>query len=316
MSHSKKPDPDMEVVDMLLGLRRRRPFRIPPPIKDPASEDYPPAKPKPPSLPDYHFDPSTGYSYPITAPEANENYVFVGNSNNFKTDWRQIGTPITQEDVGEKTFNTIGRDVKYKPEHHNTSIPGISRLSDDALREGLAPYDIPEAPIHDMERKELFNLYVNSHSPKISPDTRTGERPPTDAERNFVHAKFYEQNSAGFVRAPQRAMRNPIPQPHIAPNAYGSGSNPATINNSPPPPPIDPPAGLSDYTPKPFQNLSMSDVADAGKFAVSATEMAVPALARGVSAAQPYIGTALMAKSLYDSYTNKEDSEDRQSSEM
>jgi hypothetical protein len=113
---------------------------------------------QPPPMPEIYQGPQTKYPYVIQAPEVNPDFVWVGNRDDFSGNWHRIGDPISQENVGRTTYNAIGQDQAFGPQHHNVNIPRESRFTQEELQNKLRGLNLP----YEGDRSSLFKRLINT----------------------------------------------------------------------------------------------------------------------------------------------------------
>lgn len=301
-------------------------------------QDYPVRRSVAPKPPEMYHERITGYTYPITAPEPNLDFVFVGNRDNFQYKWVRKGTPIDKEDIGS-SYSSFNPKSLYGDIHHNLNIPRESKMSDDEFRQALVPYELPTSTLHDMWRKDLFKMYINSKNPLISSETQSGERPPTDNELayvQYVHERMGEPKDGELYRnlrkeqnlssqsSPSAESGRPMPdldwwrqqiispqqrqmasqQQQRGPNTIGTGNNPMTLSN------------MNEEIPN---HMTLSNASGAIGAARSIGAMApegsmMGAIGGAAGSIYPAVGLGLMAKSLYDMH--QQDKKERYSKIM
>lgn len=127
-----------------------------------------------PSTPEMYTGSTTKYPYVIQAPEADPNYVWVGNRDDFTGNWHRIGDPITENLVGHTTYSAIGQDKTFQPQHHNVNLPVESSLSQEQLQNKLRNFNLP----HEGDRTTLFKRMINAQeSPDLMRKLQEGQQP-------------------------------------------------------------------------------------------------------------------------------------------
>ncbi len=258
----------------------------------------PPQKPAMPKMFQYGE-----YNYPYSMPESNPNYAWVANRDNLEGNWQKIGSPITKDLVGNTTFNQIGGEGTFQPQHHGANIPQETRFSDDELRNNLQKWNLPT----DGNREQLFerNIRVKNH-PTYLKNLMDGKQNNTaevqdvmgnnpqygsmqEALKDAQSLRTDRQN-AGYYENVQNPISASPNLNQTVERTIGTGSNPMTINNMP---------GASQ---------AARNVAQGAGAAEAATGVSTFA-----SRAMPMVNLALLAGSmLQNSKANTQQKEDEQ----
>ena len=128
----------------------------------------------PPSMPEVYRGPQTNYPYVIQSPEPNPDFAWVGNRDNFEGNWHRFGDTITPEKVGRTTYNLIGQDQTFGPQHHNVNLPGESSFTEEQLQDKLRGLNLP----YEGNRSSLFKRMINAQeSPDLMRRLQEGGRP-------------------------------------------------------------------------------------------------------------------------------------------
>lgn len=155
----------------------------------------------------------TGYRYPMSAPESDPNYVFVGNRDNFSGGWYPIGEPMTPEAVGASTYSSIQNDRVFGPQHHNINLSPQTRMNEEQLSQQLEGYGIQG----EGNRENLFKQYINiAESPDLQGKLAQGESPATEEElRNIINRHHLSPLQEAEV---SRRERRGVMAPHQNPS--------------------------------------------------------------------------------------------------
>jgi hypothetical protein len=115
-----------------------------------------------PEMPEFYEGKTTHYKYPVSAPEKNDKFIFVGNRGNMTANWYRIGAKIDKytEALGNTTMSLFSdRNPKvFQADDHNINLPDLSSCSDEALKEKLRVLELSEEGI----RVDLFKRLVDA----------------------------------------------------------------------------------------------------------------------------------------------------------
>lgn len=193
---------------------------------------------KPPPMPETYRG-RTGYNYPVFAPPENENFVFVGNSDNMSGNWYRKGDKINPAKVGRTTFQNIGKDGVFGSQHHNQHVPAESHLSQEDLQQKLQNYNLPS----EGERSDLWKRYINTKEGNLAPKIAAGE-PLTEVEIADVvnrhepvdlarAAELREMRRGAAVQPLQQPLNQRLAQSNANPrNWMPSNNNPMRLDGS------------------------------------------------------------------------------------
>ncbi len=194
---------------------------------------------QPPPMPEVYQGPQTKYPYVVQAPEPNPDFVWVGNRDNFEGNWHRIGDSISQENVGRTTYNAIGQDQAFGPQHHNVNLPVESNLTQEQLQDKLRGLNLP----HEGDRSSLFKRIINAQeSPDLMRRLQEGER-PTELELadivnrhepiNLQQAAHLRELRRGGENIPEQPQGNWWQQSNLNPANWMNQNNPVRADGSP-----------------------------------------------------------------------------------
>jgi hypothetical protein len=197
---------------------------------------------KPPPMPETYRGRRTGHNYPVFAPPANENFVFVGNRDDFSGNWYRKGDKIDPTKVGRTTFGHFGQDGVFGDQHHNKNLPAETFLSREDLQQKLQSYNLP----FEGERSDLFKRFINVQEGGLIPKIADGE-PLTEVEIADIVNRHEPINlqQAARLRELRGNQRNPsqINQPpqensswwqnsNLNPSSWRSQNNPMRLDGT------------------------------------------------------------------------------------
>lgn len=283
---------------------------------------------KPPPMPETYRG-RTGYNYPVFAPPENENFVFVGNSDNMSGNWYRKGDKINPAKVGKTTFQNIGKDGVFGSQHHNQHVPAESHLSQEDLQQKLQNYNLPS----EGERSDLWKRYINTKEGNLVPKIAAGE-PLTEVEIADVvnrhepvdlarAAELREMRRGAAVQPLQQPLNQRLAQSNVNPrNWMPSNNNPMRLDGSQ----VSnaEAANLRQWGSQNIANMQEAQAAAqrtgsvANPAGLGSIAEAAPAAESGIAAqapsflarSMPLISLGLMANSLYSqSKANRENKE-------
>lgn len=282
---------------------------------------------KPPAMPETYRG-MTGYNYPVFAPPANENFVFVGNRDNMSGNWYRKGDKIDPAKVGRTTFGHFGQDGVFGDQHHNKNLPKEAFLSREDLQQKLQSYNLPS----EGERSDLFKRIINTQESDLMPKIADGE-PLTEVEINDIvnrhkpvdlaRAAELREMRKGATNQPQQPFNQRLAQSNANPkNWMPSNNNPMRLDGSQVS--NTEAANLRQWGNQNIANMQEAQAAAqrigsvANPSGLGSIAEAAPAAEAGIAAqspnflarSMPLISLGLMANSLYaQSKANRENKE-------
>ena len=284
---------------------------------------------KPPPMPETYRGRRTGHNYPVFAPPANENFVFVGNRDDFSGNWYRKGDKIDPTKVGRTTFGHFGQDGVFGDQHHNKNLPAETFLSREDLQQKLQSYNLP----FEGERSDLFKRFINVQEGGLIPKIADGE-PLTEVEiADIVNrhepvdlaraAELREMRRGAEVQPPQQPLNQRLAQSNANPrNWMPSNNNPMRVDGSQVSNAES--ANLRQWGSQNIANMQEAQAAAqrtgsvANPSGLGSIAEAAPAAEAGIAAqapsflarSMPLISLGLMANSLYaQSKANRENKE-------
>ena len=282
---------------------------------------------KPPPMPETYRG-RTGYNYPMFAPPADENFVFVGNRDNFSGNWYRKGDKIDPAKVGRTTFEEFKKDGVFGSQHHNQHLPAESHWSKEDLQQKLQSYNLPS----EGERSDLWKRYVNIQESDLKQKLADGE-PITEVEIadivnrhepvDLARAAELREMRRGAEVQPQQPLNQRLAQSNANPrNWMPSNNNPMRLDGSQ----VSnaEAANLRQWGSQNIANMQEAQAAAqrtgsvANPAGLGSIAEAAPAAEAGIAAqapsflarAMPLISLGLMANSLYSqSKANRENKE-------
>lgn len=189
-------------------------------------------------------------TYPIEIPK-DPNWVWVSHRDH-PGQWRRIGSPIKEEEVGSTYFREANRPQTYQPIHSGLNAGQESFMTDDELRGILKKWNLPT----EGDRYSIFDRVVRvKTNPTVMEKVATGNAPLTEQERQYVLGGDRYPKSANLLQAEREqgirdrkaflARKSQQPQTN-APNQptvnTQMGGTTTTTTTTQPPNVVEPPA--------------------------------------------------------------------------
>jgi len=168
-------------------------------------------------------------TYPIEIPE-DPNWVWVSHRDH-PGQWRRIGTPIKEEEVGSTYFREPNRPQTYQPIHRGLNAGQESLMTDDQLKESLRGWNLPTKG----DRYSIFDRVVRVKTNPTVMQKLTGNEPLTEQERQYVLGGDRYPKSANLLQAErEQGMRDReafLSRRAQTPQATPSSLNQPSTNN-------------------------------------------------------------------------------------